>query len=93
MLEKSQKSSFFVHPVINDERGPYEKIFISKACDKILKKSIISTQTVLLYLFKMLVGEHYSFDRNEKVLGRGGFGVVYKGYDKRVSILKFIFFF
>jgi hypothetical protein len=39
----------------------------------------------------MLVGEHYSFDRsNENVLGRGGFGVVYKGKDKRVSILNFI---
>ena len=42
----------------------------------------------------MLVGEHYSFDRSdENVPGRGAFGVVYKGEDTRVSILKFIFFF
>ena len=42
----------------------------------------------------MLVGEHYYFERSyENELGRGGFGVVFKGNDKRVSILKFIFFF
>ena len=39
----------------------------------------------------MLVGGHYYFDRSyENELGRGGFGVVFKGHDERVSILKLI---